>query len=70
MKKLVRESPGKGTSSTRADIMLNEETRLPAAEVSLEAITTVLSSRNLFRNLLDMESPTTVSGRELCTIVS
>jgi hypothetical protein len=70
MKDVDPKSTGKGTSSTRAGFMLKEKMRLPAADVSLEAFTTLLSSRKLFRNLLDMESPTTVSGRELRPTVS
>jgi hypothetical protein len=70
MRQVDPKTTGKGTSSTRADSTLKEEAQLPAVEVSLEAFTTLLSSRNLFRNLFDMESPTTVSGRELRTIVS
>lgn len=70
MKTLDLKITGKGTSFTRADFMLEEETRLSAAEVSLEAFTTLFSSRNLFRNLLDMESPAIVSGRELRATVS
>jgi putative transposase len=39
--------------------------RLPAAEVRLEAWTTILSSRNVLRNFLDPPSPQTIRRREL-----
>jgi len=64
-KRVLTKTTGKGMSGTRADFRLSKDRGFQPLRFAFEAWTTHLSARNLFRDFLDLATPTTVCRRIL-----